>query len=127
MKAIYFATRTLAREAKDELNGQFKDFGTTAPKGERWAVLVEEAAEQPQNEVPEVKGTTLHSQNDNVTYRNHLRDMHEKAVLHKLPEVSFTPGIKRREVLTTPNNKPVRTLWRRSMVAVRLAAHLANS
>lgn len=42
MKTIYFATRTLARNAKDELNGQFKDFGTGAPKGERWAVLVED-------------------------------------------------------------------------------------
>ena len=54
MKTIYFATRTLARNAKDELNGQFKDFGTDAPKGERWAVLVEVEQVQSQSIETEV-------------------------------------------------------------------------
>lgn len=41
MNVTYFGTRTLARAAVSELNGTFKDFGTDAPKGERWAVLCE--------------------------------------------------------------------------------------
>lgn len=47
MKTVttYFASRTLARNAVDSLNGKFKDFGTTAAKGERWAVIHEEMEE----------------------------------------------------------------------------------
>lgn len=37
----FFATRTLARNAAQELNGKVKDFGTSAQQGERWGVLVE--------------------------------------------------------------------------------------
>lgn len=43
MKTVthFFGTRDLARAGAKELNGAFKDFGSTAKKGERWAVLVE--------------------------------------------------------------------------------------
>lgn len=43
MKTVttFFATRTLARNAVEALNGKLKDFGTTAAKGERWGVIHE--------------------------------------------------------------------------------------
>lgn len=34
----FFGTRDLARAAAKELNGKFIDNGSSAPKGERWAV-----------------------------------------------------------------------------------------
>lgn len=37
----FFATRTLARAAAVELKGKVQDFGSTAARGERWAVIVE--------------------------------------------------------------------------------------
>lgn len=45
MKTVttFFASRTLARNAVEALNGKVKDFGSTAAKGERWAVIHEEA------------------------------------------------------------------------------------
>lgn len=96
----FFATRTLARANVDVLNGKLKDFGKDAASGERWAVIVE---------VPEVKPDNRKILEDASTIENQR------------------PGIIGEQVLKTPNNKPVRVSWRRSMTAVRLAKHLANA
>lgn len=70
MKTVthFFATRTLARNAADSLKGKVKDFGTDAPKGERWAVLVE-AVNVPMAEVEanDIKGIpTEHDLNKEI-------------------------------------------------------------
>lgn len=60
MKTIttFFASRTLARAASVEMAGKVKDFGTDAPKGERWGVVCE-AEDVPAVEVqPEVDLST---------------------------------------------------------------------
>lgn len=121
----YFETRTLARNNVAVLNGKFKDFGTDAPKGQRWAVLVEAQEAQP---VPEVKEEIKIEQatTDNSSVSTSIKDLHVAAIANAMPNVSFTPGMKRRDDLKTPNGKPVRLMVRRSMVAVRLAQHMAN-
>ena len=57
MKTVttFFATRTAARNAVEALNGKVKDFGTDAPKGERWGVIHEvlETAMEEQSQVQE--------------------------------------------------------------------------
>lgn len=109
MKIEFFATRSLARAAANELNGQFKDFGKDSPQGNRWAV-----------EVPEVSQTmaqAVERYNNSDTW-----DLLEDASTIE----SQRPGIIGEQVLKTPNNKPVRVSWRRSMTAVRLANHLAK-
>lgn len=117
MKAVYFATRTLARNAVEELNGKFKDFGTDAPKGERWAVLVEETVQNDQTSVQEDSNTSQVTPVQQIT--ESLIDYSEAiAVLNR-------PGsVIGEQTLRTPNNKPVRTLWRRNKTAMRLAAHM---
>ncbi|SOK58823.1 hypothetical protein [Yersinia phage fHe-Yen9-03] len=112
MKTEFFATRTLARNAVEALNGKFKDFGKDAPTGERWAVLVDEVLTVQE---PEVKSTNeLH-----FDFVNTLADDAAKAL-------NQPTGIRGEQTLTTPNKKPVRVLWRRSMVAVRLSALLSK-
>lgn len=53
MKTIFFATRTLARNAAKELNGKCIDCGNDSPTGERWAVLVEDSTHAAYNETQE--------------------------------------------------------------------------
>ncbi len=108
----YFATRTLARANVDVLNGKLKDFGSTAPKGERWAVLVE---------VPDQAVIDSPSYQETQNLHNQWKVLQDAEVI-----ASQRPGIIGEQVLKTPNNKPVRVSWRRSMTAVRLANHLAK-
>lgn len=116
----FFGTRTLARNFLNDStadSAKFKDFGSTAPKGERWAVLVEVQAEPVQE---------LHQSMDEaiVLTQNHLR---REILLNDAVTIAKQPsGIIGEEVLKTANNKPVRVSYRRSMTAVRLAKHLAK-
>lgn len=108
----YFETRTLARNNVAVLNGKFKDFGTDAPKGERWAVLVE---------VEQVQSQSIETE---VTEANH--EVHLNSLLH---DATITPpaqhaGILQYNDLKTPNNRPVRFMKRRSQLAIRLAKSL---
>lgn len=120
MKTIYFATRTLARNAKDELNGQFKDFGTDAPKGERWAVLVEECFAEAYNETQDLL--------DQWQEENQHVDSVSTITRDEALKVLNRPGsIIGEQTLKTPNNKPVRTLWRRSVERTRMAHNLAKT
>lgn len=108
----YFATRTLARANVEVLNGKLKDFGSTAPKGERWAVLVE---------VPEQAVIDSPSYQETQNLRKNWNLINDAGIIAKQ-----RPGIIGEQQLKTPNNKPVRVSWRRSMTAVRLANHLAK-
>lgn len=141
MNPIYFDTRTLARNAVAELNGKFKDFGTDAPKGKRWAVLVEErpqvnvdklnevqdnfiaAVDQTQQIIEEGKVQRENIQRD-INEMQHNMRLQSLANSGTMPAVSFTPGIKRRPDLKSVNGKPVRVMVRRSQVAIRLAKHI---
>lgn len=116
MKAIYFATRTLARNAVSELNGKFKDFGTDAQTGERWAVLVEEKEEVlDRNKIQEDVNELYHSLNINGL---HISAKDADSTLNR-------PGsIIGEQLLKTPNKKPVNVFWRRNMTAMRLSHHI---
>ncbi|AQW88550.1 hypothetical protein pEaSNUABM50_00024 [Erwinia phage pEa_SNUABM_50] len=104
-KTVYCGTRTLAREAAKELNGKFKDMGKDAPYGERWVVLIE---------VPDVQ-EEVHTQFVDTLPEDAVRVLNQPT------------GFKGEQTLKTSNNKPVRVLWRRSKVTMRLAAHLAKA
>ncbi len=120
MKTIYFATRTLARNAVAELNGKFKDFGTGAPKGERWAVLVEECFAEAYNE----------SQNllDEWQEQNQHVDAVSTITRDEALQVLDRPGsIIGEQTLKTPNNKPVSVFWRRNVERTRMAHNLAKT
>lgn len=146
MKTIYFATRTLARNAKDELNGQFKDFGTDAPKGERWAVLVDERPQINVEKLHEVQDNFLDAveQTQQITEtsrKNRSQIQQDVNELHhqlRMQGLEVTPqeakstlnrpgSIIGEQTLKTPNNKPVRTLWRRSVERTRMAHNLAKT
>lgn len=152
MKAIYFSTRTLARNAVSELNGKFKDFGKDAAPGERWAVLVEDHVHFAFNETQdkheewkrsEVNIDKLNEINDNfigvateVLDRNKIQeDVNELYQelningLHITPSEAVStlnrPGsIIGEQLLKTPNKKPVTVFWRRNMTAMRLSHHI---
>lgn len=119
----YFATRTLARANVEVLNGKLKDFGKDAPTGERWAVLVE---------VPEVQETVQHSeielhQSMDSAIDSTIGFLKRNSLLNDAVDIAKQrPGIIGEQQLKTPNNKPCRVSWRRSMTAVRLANHLAK-
>lgn len=119
----YFATRTLARANVEVLNGKLKDFGKDAPTGERWAVLVE---------VPEVQETVQHSEIEMHQSMDSAIDStidflkRERLMMDASTITNQRPGIIGEQQMKTPNNKPVRVSWRRSMTAVRLANHLAK-
>lgn len=120
MKTIYFATRTLARNAKDELNGQFKDFGTDAPKGERWAVLVEDYIAAAYNE-PQDLLDEWQEQNQHVDAVSTITRDEALQVLNR-------PGsIIGEQTLKTPNNKPVSVYWRRNVERTRMAHNLEKT
>lgn len=120
MKTIYFATRTLARNAKDELNGQFKDFGTDAPKGERWAVLVEDYIAAAYNE-PQDLLDEWQEQNQHVDAVSTITRDEALQVLNR-------PGsIVGEQTLKTPNNKPVSVYWRRNVERTRMAHNLEKT
>jgi hypothetical protein len=115
IETIFFATRTLAREAATTLNAKVKDFGSTAPKGERWAVVSEPyivlPADASDEQIAEAQQT--------------LADLHHDVSPQEAKATLNRPGtIIGEQVLKTPNNKSVRVSWRRSMTAVRLAQHL---
>ncbi len=118
MKAIYFATRTLARNAVNELNGKFKDMGTDAPKGERWAVLVEET--------PAMEIQTSIQEENSPSPEMFAEVMQSNLVdFADAVKVLNQPGsIIGEQVLRTPNNKPAKVLWRRNKTAMRLAHHM---
>jgi hypothetical protein len=106
----FFDTRTLARNFLNESTAEsakFKDFGSTAPKGERWAVLVE---------VPDVQSTDHTAVN---LARSILLD--DAAVIAKQPS-----GIIGEQHLKTSNGKTCVVSWRRRMTPIRLAKHLAK-
>ncbi|SOK58290.1 hypothetical protein [Yersinia phage fHe-Yen9-04] len=118
MKTEFFATRTLARNAVEALNGKFKDFGKDAPTGERWGVLVDEVLPV-QKEQP-----VLAEEKSNLdVHLDFLSTVAEDAA----KALNQPTGIRGEQTLTTPNKKPVRVMWRRSIVAVRLSALLAKS
>lgn len=142
----YFDTRTLARNNVAVLNGKFKDFGTDAPKGKRWAVLVEDVVqsdnpilEKLQNcndnfikAIDEVQQICETSQSERNQLQNNIEEMRQKlSVVITAQEaktiLNRSGSIIGEQTLKTPNNKPVRALWRRSMVGVRLAHHLENN
>lgn len=109
MKIKFFATRSLARAAANELNGQFKDFGKDSPQGNRWAV-----------EVPEVTQTmaqAVERYNNSDTWEL-LEDASTIA--------NMRAGIVSEQTLKTPNNKPVSVSWRRSLITLRLANHMSK-
>ena len=118
MKTEFFATRDLARNAVEALNGKFKDFGKDAEKGKRWAVQFEEVQEATSETVTpvleEVKKENIH-----VSTVNNVSSDDAIAILKR-------PGsIIGEQTLSTQNKKPVRVLWRRNLTATRLAAHIA--
>lgn len=119
MKTIYFATRTLARNAKDELNGQFKDFGPDAPKGERWAVLVED------NVVAYNETQDLH--NDWQEQNQHIEAVSTITRDEAVSTLNRPGSIVGEQTLKTPNNKPVSVLWRRSVERTRMAHNLSKT
>ena len=157
MKTIFFATRTLARNAAKELNGKCIDCGNDSPTGERWAVLVEDSTHAAYNETQEQQRNNLNveklveaqdnlvdsihqvqkiestAQKERNVMQNEINEMQHNLRLQSLassgtmPAVSFTSGLKQRANLTSVNGKPVKLLVRRSQVAVRLAKHLANN
>ena len=106
MTTTYFRTRDLAKAGVKELNGSFKDFGSTAPKGERWAVLVEVP------EVPKSSQELVESMDESIAktqkYLAHQLLVQDAAKIAKQPA-----GIEHQEVLSTPNNKKCLVSWRR--------------
>lgn len=115
----YFATRTLARANVEVLNGKLKDFGSTAPKGERWAVLVEvQDVKHSEIEMHQSMDTAIDS-TIGLLKRHSL--INDASIIAKQ-----RPGIIGEQNLKTQKNKPVRVSWRRSMTALRLANHLAK-
>lgn len=141
----YFDTRSLARANVEVLNGKLKDFGATAPKGERWAVLVEDVVQSDnpildklQNcndnfikAIDEVQQICETSQSERNKFQDNIEEMRQKLSVVITAQEAKTilnrPGsIIGDQVLSTPNNKPVRVSWRRNMTAVKLANHLAK-
>lgn len=118
MKTVthFFSTRTLARNAVESLNGKFKDFGTDAPKGERWAVLVE-AVDVPMVEVEphEIKGIpTEHDLNKEIA----LLQASMKAAQ---PQMQVLVVQKPSETVTNLKGKKVQVHYKKS-VQVQQAA-----
>lgn len=114
MTTTYFRTRDLAKAGVKELNGSFKDFGTTAPKGERWAVIVADVAADTE-------------QNINEQLKAALQD-HQLIDGADIAKVLNQPaGLLQYEDLVSPNNKPVQVFMRRSHVPIRLVKHLAKT
>jgi len=120
----FFGTRTLARNFLNESTAEsakLKDFGKDAATGERWAVLVE---------VPEVQETVQHSEIEMHQSMDTAIDStidflkRERLMMDASTITNQRPGIIGEQTLKTPNNKPCRVSWRRSMTAVRLAKHL---
>lgn len=112
----FFATRTLARANVEVLNGKIKDFGKDAPTGERWAVLVEVPEQNSEIDMNQSMDTAV---NSTIDFLKRERLMMDASTI-----TSQRPGIIGEQTLKTPNNKPCRVSWRRSMTAVRLAKHL---
>lgn len=153
MRTEFFASRTLARNFASENGGKVKDFGKDAAAGERWAVLSEVvAAVEVAPAIPAKEHSVeIHSETtaslaaalkavdvakpapaikDRISFLN--ANNFEKKVVEvahvAVKEVrNIIAGIIGEQVLTTPNDKRVRVMYRRSLVPIRLAQSIAKS
>lgn len=150
MRTEFFASRTLARNFASENGGKVKDFGKDAAAGERWAVLSEVVEVAPAIPAKE-HSVEIHSETtaslaaalkavdvakpapaikDRISFLN--ANNFEKKVVEvahvAVKEVrKIIAGIIGEQVLTTPNDKRVRVMYRRSLVPIRLAQSIAKS
>lgn len=148
MKTSYFATRTIARNFATENGGKVKDFGKDAAAGERWAVLQEVSEVVPVVSTVELDEPTAQlaaalkavhavevvkpsvNTTDRITFLNVDKIQNKIKVTANVvtEEVKkIVAGIIGEQTLKTPNNKPVRVLWRRNIMAMRLADSIAQT